>query len=68
VPEHRRPVWFDGETALDTPVFDRDKLGPRQELDGPAVIEQLDATTLLGPGDHCRVDTTRNLIVELAHD
>ena len=68
VPEHRRPVWFDGETALDTPVYDRDKLVPRQELDGPAVIEQLDATTLLGSGDHCRVDTARNLIVELAHD
>ncbi len=67
-PEYNRPVWFDGEAALDTPVYDRDKLPPGQELDGPAVIEQLDATTLLGPGDHCWVDAARNLIVELAHD
>jgi N-methylhydantoinase A len=68
VPEYDRPVWFDGEAALATPVYDRDKLLPGQELTGPAVIEQLDATTLLGPGDRCRVDAARNLMVELAHD
>ena len=67
-PEHRRPVWFDGERPVDTPVFNRDRLAPGQELMGPAVIEQLDATTLLGPGDHCRVDDARNLIVELSRD
>jgi hypothetical protein len=32
------------------------------------VIEQLDATTVLGPGDKCHVDATGNLIVELAND
>ncbi len=68
VPEHRRPVWFDGDRPVDTPVYDRDKLLPDQELKGPAVIEQLDATTLLGPGDCCQVDAGRNLMVELAHD
>ncbi len=67
VAEHHRAVWFDGETFLETPVYDRDRLLPGQELDGPAVIEQLDATTLLGPGDHCRVDAAGNLFVELAH-
>ncbi len=66
VPEHRRPVWFDGDRPVDTPVYDRDKLLPDQELMGPAVIEQLDATTLLGPGDCCRVAAGRNLMVELA--
>ena len=66
VAAHNRPVWFDGEAPLDTPVYDRAKLLPGQTLAGPAVIEQLDATTVLGPGDHCQVDGAGNLIVELA--
>ena len=64
--DYRRPVWYDGVAALDTPVYDRDKLAPGQELTGPAVIEQLDATTVLAPGDRCRIDQAGNLIVELA--
>lgn len=67
-PQGQRPVWFDGETALDTPVYDRAALGAGHEFTGPAVIEQLDATTLLGPGDRCRVDEAGNLVVEFNHD
>ena len=63
---YRRPVWFGGDEPQDTPVYDRDNLAPGQELQGPAVIEQLDATTVLGPGDRCQVDQAGNLIVELA--
>jgi hypothetical protein len=33
---------------------------------GPAVIEQLDATTLLFPGDHAALDPAGNLLIELA--
>ena len=66
VADHHRPVWFDGEAPLDTPVYDRAKLLPGQKLDGPAVIEQLDATTVLGPGDQCQIDRAGNLFVELA--
>jgi N-methylhydantoinase A len=67
-PQGRRPVWFDGLAPLDTPVHDRAALGPGHEFTGAAVIEQLDATTLLGPGDHCRVDDAGNLLVEFHHD
>jgi len=66
VADHNRPVWFDGEASVDTPVYDRAKLLPGQTLAGPAVIEQLDATTVLGPGDQCAIDRVGNLIVELA--
>ena len=38
--------------------------GPR--LLGPAVIEQIDATTLVFPGDHARVDAAANLLIEIA--
>ena len=35
-------------------------------IQGPAVIEQLDATTLLFPGDRATVDPHLNLMVELS--
>jgi len=64
--DHHRPVWFSAEAPMDTPVYDRAKLEAGLELGGPAVIEQLDTTTLLAPGDRLRVDGSGNLIVELA--
>jgi N-methylhydantoinase A len=32
---------------------------------GPAVIEQMDTTTVLLPGDVCVVDSLRNLVIEI---
>jgi N-methylhydantoinase A len=62
----KRPVWFSAEGAEDTPVYDRAALLPGDTIAGPAVIEQLDSTTLLFPGDRVTVDPYLNLIVELA--
>jgi N-methylhydantoinase A len=59
-------VWFDADNAEDTPVYDRAALMPGDTIAGPAVIEQLDSTTLLFPGDRATVDAYLNLIVELA--
>ena len=39
---------------------------PGDALAGPAVVEQLDSTTLLFPGDRATVDPYLNLIVEIA--
>ena len=65
-PTERRPVWFDADAAVDTPVYDRARLAPGNVVAGPAVIEQLDATILLFPGDRGMVDPYLNLVVELA--
>jgi N-methylhydantoinase A len=61
-----RPVWFSPERAEPTPIYDRAALRPGDTIDGPAVIEQLDSTTLLFPGDRTVVDPYLNLAVELA--
>ncbi len=61
-----RPVWFAADAAVDSQVFDRTALQPGQTIPGPAVIDQLDATVLVFPGDTARVDEQRNLIMELA--
>jgi N-methylhydantoinase A len=66
VPSNRRPVWFSADRPLDTPVYDRGTFAAAAVIIGPAVIEQLDATTLLFPGDQATVDAHLNLNVELA--
>lgn len=65
-PVERRPVWFDEETAHDTPIYRREALAAGCTIPGPAVIDQFDATTLVYPGDTARVDDALNLIIELA--
>lgn len=61
-----RNVWFEPDKAQDTPVYDRATLMPGDVIDGPAVIEQLDSTTLLFPDDRATVDPHLNLIVEIS--
>jgi len=64
-PASHRRVWFAAD-AQDTPVYDRTTLMPGDTVIGPAVIEQLDSTTLLFPGDRATVDPYLNLIVDIA--
>jgi N-methylhydantoinase A len=64
-PIERRAVWFDAEGPAETPVYDRPSLRPGNAIAGPAVVEQLDATTLVFPGDTLRVDGAGNLLLEI---
>ena len=58
-----RQVFFrDG--FVPTAVYDRALLRPGDTIDGPAVIEQLDSTTLVWPDSHARVDELGNLLLE----
>ena len=58
-PVEIRPAWFDPHAPEDTPVFDRSRLRPGVEFVGSAIVEQLDATTVVHPGDRVRVDAPR---------
>jgi N-methylhydantoinase A len=51
-----RGVWFPAVGLIETQIFQRQLLGPGAEIDGPAVIEDQDSTTLLHPGWRCRVE------------
>ena len=46
-----RPCYFNG-AWIDTPNYDRSKLGVGAKIEGPAVIRQYDATCVLLPGHH----------------
>jgi N-methylhydantoinase A/oxoprolinase/acetone carboxylase beta subunit len=36
-------------------------------FDGPAIVEQSDATPLIAPGFHARVDAAHNILLERSH-
>jgi N-methylhydantoinase A len=58
----RRPVWFGGWCPTD--VFSRLDLPVGAVVEGPAVLEQPDATVLVPPGQRARVDRFGNLVLE----
>ncbi|MBI1778104.1 MAG: hydantoinase/oxoprolinase family protein [Proteobacteria bacterium] len=60
-----RQVWLPetgGFSAL--PVYDRIRLGPGHQVIGPAIIEQMDSTTLVLPDQSAAVDPYLNLVIE----
>lgn len=58
-----RPVWF-GAAWHETRILDRLALPIGALVEGPAILEQPDATTVIDPGLTARVDAFGNLIVE----
>jgi N-methylhydantoinase A len=60
-----RNVWFDGGFR-ETSVWSRLALPAGATIEGPAILEQPDATTVIEPGHVGRVDKLGNVIVERA--
>jgi N-methylhydantoinase A len=52
------PEW---EEHRPVPVYDRYVLAPGARFDGPAIVEERESTTVIGPGARVDVDATRNL-------
>ncbi len=62
-PKGTRPVWFTEDGAVDAQIWWRPDLPVGFVVDGPAIIEQLDATTPVAPGMTARVDEVLNLVI-----
>ncbi len=63
----RRDVWLhEARGFVSCPLYDRDKLAAGNRINGPAIIEQMDATTLIPPGAIGTVDPYLNLLLELS--
>jgi len=56
-----RRAWFDG--WVDTPVYDRERLGAGDELSGPAILEQYDSTIVVPPAFRLRCDAGGNAVL-----
>ena len=48
----------------DAVIYDRDKLGVGTVVPGPAIIVEMDSTTLVLPGHAATVDAVGNLLIE----
>lgn len=63
-PRGVRSVLFDAEQGrVETAIYNRADLAAGQVVSGPAIVEQLDTTTVLPPGFKAEVHPTGSLIV-----
>jgi N-methylhydantoinase A len=60
-----RPAYFpEAGGYVETPVYDRYRLAPGHRLQGPAIVEERESTTVIGPGARIRVDARLALVAE----
>ena len=63
----RRDVWLpEAGGFVSCPVYDREKLRPGNRIEGPAIVEQMDATTVVLPDMTAYVEPYLNLVLEVA--
>ncbi len=62
-----RPACFDSAKGMiPCPVYDRTRLAPGHRFDGPAIVDQLDSTTVVYPGQRAVVDDYLNIVIDVA--
>jgi N-methylhydantoinase A len=59
----RRRVYFAGAGWTACACIDREQLGIGAVVTGPAIVEQLDTTTVVPPGRRATVDAVGNLVI-----
>lgn len=59
-----RPVLYEDHGWIDTKVFDRSKLNTDAIIEGPAIIEESSASTVVYPDQSVTVDIYGNLIIK----
>ena len=61
-----RKVWFDG-AFVETPIYEHRKLKAGNRVSGPAIIEGMNTTLPLHPGQEITIDAFQNLVI-VFHD
>ena len=64
--KHRAAYFPEAGGYVETPVYDRYRLDPSARFAGPAIVEERESTTVIGPGALISVDAHRNLVAEPA--
>ena len=60
----KRPVWFPEQGRfVETAIHDRSKLGQGQLIDGPAIVEDPEATVVVPPGMFAEVSRQGHLVI-----
>jgi N-methylhydantoinase A len=65
-PKRRRDAYYpDVGRFLSVPVYDHYALEPGVRIAGPAIVEQRESTTVIGPGERLLVDADHSLVLSL---
>lgn len=65
VPREVRPVFFGELGWLDTPVYERESVPAGAMFSGPAIIDQIDSTTVVPPDTTAVVDEWMNILIHV---
>ena len=60
-----RRVYFSGDGFVETAIYRRPGLNAGTRIDGPAVIEEMDSTTLVHPGDSVEIQPDGSLLMNV---
>ena len=63
-PSQTRGVVFAG-VVHQTPIYQRHELGVEARLEGPAIIEDTNATILIPPGNRATLDDLGNVVISI---
>ena len=62
----KRPALFEGSAGyVEATVYERARLLAGNRIQGPAIVEQMDSTTVIPPGFAAGVDRYGNLLIDV---
>lgn len=61
-----RQTWYPEVGFVETPIYHRDKLPLECTFSGPAIVEQMDATTVIPPDGTVNIDRFGNLMIRIS--
>ena len=62
---HDTRFYYEGD-HYDAVIYDRAKLSEGLSVPGPAIVSEMDSTTVILPGYAARVDSIGNLLIDKA--
>ena len=65
---HRQVYFVETGGFVDCPVYDRYSLGAGTRIKGPAIIEEMESTVVVGVGARVQADEHNNLLLTLPKD
>ncbi|MGM0366474.1 MAG: hydantoinase/oxoprolinase family protein [Actinomycetota bacterium] len=64
--KEKRIVYFTQSAGpVNTPVLHRSRIAEQTEIKGPAILEDVDSTTVMGPKDSARVGKAGDLLIKV---
>lgn len=60
-----RDVYYHGSGFVKSKVYDRERISVGERIQGPAIVEEMDSTIVVNPGQSVEVDSYGNVLIEV---